>query len=156
MQRKTSGNRGEDRASALWGSGNRGGELRSNALWGKGGKGLLVAVATVALAVPFALTSNAGAGGGKGPLWAAKGDGGYVQADLLERAKANPKSMFDEAIPLKLPQIKETPVRVVDLNRDGDKDLFVMSTQGSILVERSFLEHGYARGRILQIHRKPR
>ncbi len=96
MQRKTSGNRGEDRASALWGSGNRGGESRSNALWGKGGKGVLVAVATVALAVPFALTSNAGAGGGKGPLWASsQGQPGFVQADLLVRAKADPKAMFD-------------------------------------------------------------
>ena len=96
MQRKTSGNRGEDRASALWGSGNRGGEFRSNALWGKGGKGLLVAVATVALAVPFALTSNADADGGKGPLWApAQSQKGFVQADLLARAKADPKAMFD-------------------------------------------------------------
>jgi len=31
----------------------------------------------------------------------------------------------------------------------------VMSTQGSILVERSFLEHGYARGRILKFEQKP-
>lgn len=96
MQGKTSGNRGEDRASALWGSGNRGGELRANALWDKGGKSLLVAAATVALAVPFALTANAGAGGGKGPLWApGNTTAGFVQADLLERAKASPKAMFD-------------------------------------------------------------
>ncbi len=62
---------------------------------------------------------------------------------------------FSEEKPLKLPPIKETRVLVVDLNRDGDQDLFVMSTQGTILVERSFIRHGYARGRILKLERKP-
>ncbi len=57
--------------------------------------------------------------------------------------------LFSEGIPLQLPPIKETRVRAVDLNRDGDEDLFVMSTQGSVLVERSFLKHGYARGRVV-------
>ena len=93
MQRKTSGNRGEDRASALWGSGNRGGELRSNALWGKGGKGVLVAVATVALAVPFTAGAG-GAGGAKGP----KGGpnvvvGGYVSQQLKEKGRSNPNQL---------------------------------------------------------------
>jgi hypothetical protein len=55
---------------------------------------------------------------------------------------------------IKLPPIKETRVRVVDLNRDGDRDLFVMSTQGSILVERSFLDHGYARGRVVKTEKQ--
>ena len=59
--------------------------------------------------------------------------------------------LFAEPLPLKLPQIKEIRVRAVDLSRDGDQDLFVMSTQGSILVERSFLEHGYARGRVVKM-----
>jgi hypothetical protein len=61
---------------------------------------------------------------------------------------------FGEGLALEIPQIKETRVRVVDLNRDGDKDLFVMSTQGSVLVERSFLEHGYAPGRVVRCERK--
>ena len=61
---------------------------------------------------------------------------------------------FEKRVGIVIPQIKETRVRVVDLNRDGDKDLFVMSTQGSILVERSFLEHGYARGRVVRFEQK--
>mgnify|MGYP002623845916 FL=1 len=61
---------------------------------------------------------------------------------------------FSEPIPLNIPQIKETRVRAVDLNRDGDDDLFVMSTQGSVLVERSFLNHGYASGKVLKLERK--
>lgn len=65
--------------------------------------------------------------------------------------ESNGQVAFSDPIELKLPQIKETRVLMVDLNRDGDQDLFVMSTQGSILVERSFLEHGYARGRVLRL-----
>ena len=57
-------------------------------------------------------------------------------------------------VAIKLPQIKQTRVRVVDLNRDGDEDLFVMSTQGSILVEQSFLKHGYARGQVVKFEKK--
>ena len=55
---------------------------------------------------------------------------------------------------VKLPPIKQTRVRVVDMNRDGDRDLVVLSTQGSILVERSFLEHGYARGRVVKFEKQ--
>ena len=61
---------------------------------------------------------------------------------------------FSAPVPLSIPQIKETRVRAVDLNRDGDEDLFVMSTQGSVLVERSFLMHGYATGEILKLEQK--
>jgi hypothetical protein len=45
---------------------------------------------------------------------------------------------------------REPRVIVVDLNDDGDDDLFVPSGQGSCFVERSFLEHGYAQGRIVR------
>jgi hypothetical protein len=62
---------------------------------------------------------------------------------------------FSDAVPLNIPQIKETRVCAVDLNRDGDQDLFVMSTQGSVLVERSFLNHGYAQGNTLTLEEKP-
>src|SRR5215211_2053319 len=47
--------RGENRSSALWGTGNRGGDSRSNALWGKGGRGLVTAlVAVLVVAAPLA------------------------------------------------------------------------------------------------------
>jgi serine protease AprX len=54
------GNRGgEHRSSALWGSGNRGGDSRSNALWGKRGNGLPVLVVTaLALAMPFSAAAG--------------------------------------------------------------------------------------------------
>src|SRR3954452_17016752 len=62
--RMTSAKRGEQRSSALWGTGNRGGETRSNALWGKGGRGLVTAlVAMLAISVPLAASSS---GKGKG------------------------------------------------------------------------------------------
>jgi len=57
--RMTSGKRGEQRSSALWGTGNRGGETRSNALWGKGGRGFVTAlVAMLAISVPLAASSD--------------------------------------------------------------------------------------------------
>ncbi len=59
MARNSSGNRGDVRQSALWGSGNRGGELRSNALWGKGGRGIAVLM-LLALAMPLAATAGDG------------------------------------------------------------------------------------------------
>jgi serine protease AprX len=53
--RSNGGRRGEQRSSALWGTGNRGGETRSNALWGKGGRGMVTAlVAALAVSVPLA------------------------------------------------------------------------------------------------------
>ncbi len=61
MARNSSGNRGDVRQSALWGSGNRGGELRSNALWGKGGRGRGIAVLMLlALAMPLAAAAGDG------------------------------------------------------------------------------------------------
>jgi hypothetical protein len=40
---------------------------------------------------------------------------------------------------------------MVDLNNDGDKDLFLPSTQGSCFVERSFLENGYVNVELMRI-----
>jgi len=49
------GRSGEQRSSALWGTGNRGGDSRSKALWGKGGRGLVTAlVAVLVVAAPLA------------------------------------------------------------------------------------------------------
>jgi hypothetical protein len=69
---------------------------------------------------------------------------------FLNQAESD-SAPFSAAIALSIPQIKETRVLAVDLNRDGDRDLFVMSTQGSILVERSFLNHGYAQSRVVTV-----
>ena len=61
--RMNSGKRGEQRSSALWGTGNRGGETRSNALWGKGGRGFVTAlVAALAISVPLAASGTGGNG----------------------------------------------------------------------------------------------
>jgi len=55
MNGKSGSPRGEQRSSALWGTGNRGGDSRSNALWGKGGRGLVTAlVAVLVVAAPLA------------------------------------------------------------------------------------------------------
>jgi hypothetical protein len=51
---------------------------------------------------------------------------------------------FAEGIDPKLPPLKQPRVLMVDLNGDGDQDLFVPSLQGSAWIERSFLRHGYA------------
>jgi len=50
-----------------------------------------------------------------------------------------------------LPRIMQPRVLVADINGDGDDDLFLPSTQGACFIERSFLEHGYARSDLLSI-----
>ena len=84
--RMNSGNRGEMRSSALWGTGNRGGESRSSALWGKGGRGAITAFAAMlVLSVPLAASSP---GGGKGKT--ARPDKSYVTPGLEKKAKTSP------------------------------------------------------------------
>ena len=56
---------------------------------------------------------------------------------------------FAEGFDPKLPRIIQPRVMAVDLNDDGDLDVFLPSTQGSCFVERSFVEHGYAPGTLL-------
>jgi hypothetical protein len=58
---------------------------------------------------------------------------------------------FGAGLDLHLPPIPQPRVLVADLNVDGDEDLFFPSTQGSCLVERSFLAHGYAQGVLLAV-----
>src|SRR3954447_11501877 len=85
--RMTSAKRGEQRSSALWGTGNRGGETRSNALWGKGGRGFATAlVAMLAISVPLAASSS---GKGKG----SERHDTYISPVLKQLAdgKSNPK-----------------------------------------------------------------
>lgn len=57
---------------------------------------------------------------------------------------------FSEGIDPKLPPLKQPRVMMVDLNGDGDEDLYVPSLQGSVWIERSFLKHGYAKTRIVR------
>src|SRR3954462_12622730 len=86
--RMTSGKRGEQRSSALWGTGNRGGETRSNALWGKGGRGFVTAlVAMLAISVPLAASSDGNSG-------RAKNDNktyGPPVLKQMENGRGNPK-----------------------------------------------------------------
>ena len=90
MARKTGGNCGDVRQSALWGSGNRGGEFRSNALWGKGGRGGIATLVGV-----LVLSLAAGAASAKSTSEPAPAVGAtVVEAGLLERAKANPMQRF--------------------------------------------------------------
>jgi len=61
---------------------------------------------------------------------------------------------FAPGFELAIPPIIEPRAIAVDLNGDGDDDLFIPGTQGSCFVERSFLEHGYARGQLLKMEKK--
>ncbi len=60
-------------------------------------------------------------------------------------------SRFAEGFDPKLPPIIQPRVLMADLNGDGDDDLFLPSTQGSCFVERSFLENGYAQGKLVSV-----
>ncbi len=62
---------------------------------------------------------------------------------------------FDEGTQLEVPAIKGPEVIVADMNRDGDADLIINGTQGTTLLERSFLRHGYAPARVLGLEKKP-
>jgi hypothetical protein len=72
----------------------------------------------------------------------------------LNRGEAT-GARFEPGFDPKLPPILQPRVMVVDLNRDGDDDLYLPSVQGSCFVERSFLEHGYAQGRVTATERRP-
>ncbi len=67
---------------------------------------------------------------------------------------SNGKVKFSEGIDPKLPLIEQPRVLMVDINRDGDKDLYLPSTQGSCFIERSFLESGYAEAQQLKFERR--
>ncbi|MBC8869503.1 MAG: VCBS repeat-containing protein [Planctomycetes bacterium] len=62
---------------------------------------------------------------------------------------------FADGFDPNLPPILQPRVLAVDLNNDGDDDIFSPSLMGSIWVERSFLRQGYAPGRILHIEARP-
>jgi serine protease AprX len=91
MARKTGGNCGDVRQSALWGSGNRGGEFRSNALWGKGGRG---GIATLVGVLVLSLAAGAASAKSSASQPAPAVGVTVVEPGLLERAKANPMQRF--------------------------------------------------------------
>lgn len=62
---------------------------------------------------------------------------------------------FDAGTQLDLPAIKGPETMAADMNGDGDVDLLIQGTQGTTLVERSFLRNGYARGAVVGVERKP-
>jgi serine protease AprX len=89
MGRKSSGNCGDVRQSALWGSGNRGGEHRSSALWGKGGRGIATTVLALALALPLAAVAASGQGNSGSSNGAS-----YVSSGLKNKAKTHPNELI--------------------------------------------------------------
>ena len=74
---------------------------------------------------------------------------------FLNTKSSGPDARFAEGFDPKLPPIEQPRVLMADINGDGDKDLFLPSTQGSCFIERSFLKHGYAQAKLLALQRKP-
>jgi hypothetical protein len=77
---------------------------------------------------------------------------GSVRVYLNVGTKGNAR--FAEGFDPHLPPILQPRVLMADLNGDGDEDLFIPSTQGSCLVNRQFLRHGYASGTFLTLEKK--
>jgi FG-GAP-like repeat len=65
------------------------------------------------------------------------------------------KDRFAEGFDPELPKIPQPRVLMTDINSDGDEDIFLPSTQGSCLVERSFLKHGYAKAKLGKLEVRP-
>jgi FG-GAP-like repeat len=74
---------------------------------------------------------------------------------VVRNAGTQGEAPFLEPELLDVFSIKGPIATVVDLNRDGDEDLLISGTQGTSFVERSFLDHGYGRGRVLKIESLP-
>ncbi len=53
-------------------------------------------------------------------------------------------AQFDSGTKLNLPWVLEPRAIMVDMDHDGNKDLFLLSTQGSVLINKFFALHGYA------------
>ena len=79
---------------------------------------------------------------------------GRVRVFLNSAQGSGPR--FHQGFDPGLPAVEQPGVLMVDLNEDGDEDLFLTSTQGSCFVERSFLEQGYVAGRILRVESRSR
>jgi hypothetical protein len=74
---------------------------------------------------------------------------GKVQV-FLNSPRDGHDSPFAAGFTPKLPPIMQPRVLLGDLNGDGDDDLYFPSAQGTCFVERSFLNHGYAKGIVVK------
>ena len=70
---------------------------------------------------------------------------------FLNQANQPPETRFADGIDPKLPRITQPRIIPADLNGDGDVDLFLPGTQGSFWIERSFVNQGYAIGRVTAV-----
>jgi hypothetical protein len=77
-----------------------------------------------------------------------------VFLNQVRQAPAGSRS-FAQGFDPGLPPVVQPRVIAGDLNGDGDVDLFVPGTQGSVWMERSFVRHGYAEGSVESIRVKP-
>ena len=71
---------------------------------------------------------------------------------FLNRPQEQAGSRFAAGLDPQLPRVTQPRIIPVDLNADGDVDIFIPGTQGSVWLERSFLRHGYAEGRVTSVH----
>ena len=62
---------------------------------------------------------------------------------------------FDSGTQLDLPAIKGPETLAADINGDGDTDLLIQGTQGTTLIERSFLQGGYASAVVIAAEKRP-
>ena len=77
-----------------------------------------------------------------------------VFLNTASKPAGSQRKQFAAGFDPKLPPIMQPRVLMADLNGDGDEDLFLPSTQGSCLIERSFLEHGYARAKLIAVEKR--
>ena len=75
---------------------------------------------------------------------------------FLHKGKNAAADLFEEGATLEIPKIIQPRIITADVNGDGDIDLFLPSTRGSVLVERSFLDHGYAEPEKAEVVKPPR
>jgi serine protease AprX len=126
MNRKSGSPRGEQRSSALWGTGNRGGDSRSNALWGKGGRGLVTAlIAVLVVAAPLAAGASKNPRHGK-PVKREQVTlpPTYIDPVLLQAAKQTPNALIKILIQSQSGTGTQTATKAYDeaSESDGDND----------------------------------
>jgi serine protease AprX len=124
MNRKGGSPRGEQRSSALWGTGNRGGDSRSNALWGKGGRGLVTAlVAVLVVAAPLAAGGNKhGSPRAKSRIQQSSLPPTYIEPSLLVTAQTTPNKLVKVLIQSQSSSGTTTATRAYDQASESDGD----------------------------------